>query len=50
MPSEPPSAAASSLRMSPNMFSHSITSNCVGLSMSCIAPLSTNMWSNATSG
>src|SRR5947208_3314659 len=50
MPSEPPRAAASSLKISPNMFSQSITSNCVGFSISCIAALSTNMCSSVTPG
>ena len=46
MPSEPVSIAASSLRMSPNMFSVRMTSNAVGFATSCIAALSTSMWSS----
>ena len=40
--------AASSLRMSPNMFSVRITSNCDGRDTSCIAALSTSRWSSCT--
>ena len=50
IPSEPVIIAASSLRMSPNMFSVTITSNCDGSETSCIAALSTSRWSSSTSG
>ena len=50
MPIDPASTAPSSLRISPNMFSVSITSKRVGFSTSCMAQLSTSMWSSATSG
>ncbi len=49
IPSEPVSIAASSLRMSPNMFSVRITSNSAGRDTSCIAALSTSMCSSGTS-
>ena len=48
MPSEPVSMAASSLRMSPNMFSVRITSNSVGFATSCMAALSTSMCSSGS--
>ena len=54
IPSDPVSIAASSLRMSPNMFSVSTTSKSAGRDTSCIAALSTSMcssgisWSSAT--
>ena len=41
-------AAAASLKMSPNMLVVSITSNCVGRSVNCIAALSTYMCSSFT--
>src|SRR5512136_1676434 len=50
MPREPVSMAASSERMSPNMFSQRSTSNCLGHFTSCMAPLSTYMWESSTSG
>ena len=50
IPSEPVSIAASSLRMSPNRFSVRITSKSRGPETSCIAALSTSMWSSSTSG
>jgi len=50
MPMEPVSMAASSLRMSPNKLEVTITSNCEGLRMSCMAQLSTYMCESATSG
>ena len=50
MPSEPVSMAASSLRMSPNRFSVTITSKSAGRETSCIAALSTSRWSSGTSG
>ena len=50
IPSEPVSIAASSERMSPNMFSVRITSKRDGSETSCIAALSTSMWSSSTSG
>ena len=50
MPSEPVSIAASSVRMSPNMFSVTITSKSAGRETSCIAALSTSRWSSSTSG
>ena len=50
MPSEPVSIAASSLRMSPNRFSVTITSKSAGRETSCIAALSTSRWSSGTSG
>ena len=43
-------AAARSLRMSPNMFSVTMTSNRSGAVASCIAALSTSMCSTLTSG
>ena len=45
-PSPPVTAAASSERMSPNMFSVTITSKRSGACTSCIAALSTSMWSS----
>ena len=42
--------AASSERMSPNMFPVTMTSNFFGAFTSCIAALSTYMWSSSTSG
>src|SRR4051794_15269694 len=50
MPSEPVSIAASSLRMSPNMFSVRITSKWRGAETSCIAALSTRTCSSSTWG
>ena len=50
MPIEPVSIAASSDRMSPNMLPVTTTSNFFGARTSCIAALSTYMWSSATSG
>jgi len=50
IPSEPLMTLASSVRMSPNMFSVTITSKSVGRRMICIAALSTNMKSTVTSG
>ena len=49
-PRPPVTAAARSLRMSPNMFSVTITSNCSGVVAICIAALSTSMCSTLTSG
>ena len=49
-PMEPTSAAAASLKISPNMLVLSITSNCVGFSVSCMAALSTYMCSSFTLG
>ena len=49
IPSEPVSIAASSERMSPNMFSVTITSNSLGLATSCMAALSTSRWSSGVS-
>ena len=46
-PIEPVSIAASSLRMSPNMFSVRITSKCRGAEISCIAALSTSRCSSS---
>ena len=50
IPIEPVSIAASSLRMSPNMFSVTITSKCRGAATSCIAALSTSRCSSSTFG
>ncbi|MNG27466.1 hypothetical protein D3C84_1125900 [compost metagenome] len=50
MPMEPVSMEASSDRMSPNMLSVTITSNCFGARTSCMAALSTYMWLSSTSG
>ena len=50
MPSEPASTDASSDRMSPNMFSVTITSKMPGDVMSCIAQESTRRCSSSTSG
>ena len=49
-PSEPASIDASSVRMSPNMFSVTITSKLDGLRIRCIAAESTSMCSSSTSG
>ena len=49
IPSEPVSIAASSLRMSPNRFSVTITSKSAGRETSCIAALSTSRCSSSTS-
>ena len=49
MPMEPVSMAASSLRMSPNMLVVTMTSNCRGSRMSCMAQLSTSTCSSSTS-
>jgi hypothetical protein len=49
-PIEPVSIAASSLRMSPNMFSETITSKWLGLETSCIAALSTSTCSSSRCG
>ena len=48
MPIEPVSMAASSERMSPNMFSVTITSKWVGAETSCMAALSTSTCSSST--
>ena len=50
MPMEPVIMLASSERMSPNMFSVTITSNWAGLRTICMAQLSTYMWLTSTSG
>jgi hypothetical protein len=50
MPIEPVSIAASSDRMSPNMLPVTTTSNFLGALTSCMAALSTYMWSSSTSG
>src|SRR4051812_19034773 len=50
MPIEPVSMAAASDRMSPNMLPVTMTSNFFGARTSCMAALSTYMWSSATSG
>ena len=50
IPIEPVSIAASSLRMSPNMFSVRITSKCRGAAISCIAALSTSRCSSSMFG
>jgi hypothetical protein len=50
VPIVPVIIAASSERMSPNMFSVTITSNARGSRTSCIAALSTSMCSSVTSG
>ena len=49
MPMEPVICEASSERMSPNMFSVRITSKRAGSRTSCMAALSTYMWSSSTS-
>src|SRR5258708_27324553 len=49
-PIDPTSAAAASLKMSPNILVVSITSNCEGFSINCIAALSTYMFSSVTFG
>src|SRR3989304_661319 len=49
IPIEPVSVAASSDKMSPNMFSVTITSNWRGFLTSCMAQLSTYMWLKETS-
>ena len=49
-PIDPTSAAAASLKISPNMLLLSITSNCAGRSVNCIAALSTYMCSSFTAG
>ncbi len=50
MPIEPVSIAAASDRMSPNMLPVTITSKRLGALTSCMAALSTYMWSSFTSG
>ena len=50
IPIEPVIMLASSDRISPNIFSVTITSNCAGSFTSCIALLSTSMCSRVTSG
>jgi hypothetical protein len=50
IPSEPASTEASSLRMSPNMFSATITSNDAGRVIRYIAQASTSACSSSTSG
>jgi hypothetical protein len=50
IPIEPVIIAASSLRMSPNMFSVRITSKSAGRETSCIAALSTSRCSRTASG
>ena len=50
MPSEPQIMAISSVRMSPKVFSVTMTSNCFGLRTSCMAALSTYMCVSSTSG
>ena len=50
MPIEPVSIAAASDRMSPNMLPVTITSNCFGARISCIAAASTNRCVSSTSG
>ena len=47
---EPPRAAASSLKMSPNRFPVRITSNCMGRSSICMAALSTYKCSSVILG
>ena len=49
IPSDPVSIADSSLRMSPNRFSVTITSKSAGRETSCMAALSTSRWSSSTS-
>ena len=49
-PSEPVITLASSVSMSPNMFSVTITSKWRGCCMIFIAALSTNMYSTSTAG
>ena len=49
MPRLPVSAAAKSLRMSPNRLDARITSNCLGREHSCMAALSAYMFSSSTS-
>ena len=49
-PIDPAIIAASSERMSPNMFSVSTTSKAAGFEISCIAALSTSRCSSRTSG
>ena len=50
MPSEPVSMAARSERRSPKRLSVTMTSNCFGQRVSCMAPASAYMWESATSG
>ena len=50
IPMEPVTMLASSDRISPNMFSVRMTSNCFGSRTSCIAQLSTSIFSSSTSG
>ena len=50
MPIEPASTDASSVRMSPNVFSATTTSKWAGLLMSCIEAASTRTCSSSTSG
>ena len=48
IPMEPASTAPSSLKISPNMFVVTTTSNCFGLRINCMAQLSTSMCSSWT--
>src|SRR5258708_5453185 len=50
MPIDPASIDASSVRMSPNMFSVTMTSKSAGLRIRCIAQASTSMCDSARSG
>ena len=50
MPSEPVSIAARSESRSPKRLSVTMTSNCFGQRVSCMAPASAYMWLSATSG
>ena len=50
IPKEPVNIAATSLSISPNKLSVTITSNCFGARTSCIPPASAYIWLNSTSG
>src|SRR6056300_662793 len=49
MPNDPVSIAAKSDSKSPNRLSVTITSNCLGQRVNCIAPASAYMWVSSTS-
>ena len=49
IPSEPVSIAARSDKRSPNRLSVTMTSNCLGQRVNCIAPASAYMWLSSTS-
>ena len=50
IPIDPDRTEASSVRISPKVFSETITSKSEGFLINCMAALSTRTWSNSTSG